>query len=83
MAVGLTVETILLPTIEGLLEQYAKDHQDLLDAKATTIDALPLKEITVDWIESLASWKLFERITLKPVVSLEQFKWLDSITRSG
>ena len=73
MAAGLTVETIVLPTIIEGLEQYAKDHQDLLDAKATlTIDEiLPLKEITVDWIESLASLKPFGTDNPEPVVSLE------------
>ncbi len=61
MAAGLTVETIMLPTIIDGLEQYAKDHQDLIDTKATlTIDeVLPLKDITVEWIESLASLKPF------------------------
>ena len=73
MAAGLTVETILLPTIIEGLEQYAKDHQDLLDAKATlTIDeVLPLKEITVEWIDSLANLKPFGTDNPEPVVSLE------------
>jgi len=73
MAAGLTVETIMLPTIIEGLEQYAKDHRDLLDAKATlTIDeVLPLKDITVDWIESLSSLKPFGTDNPEPVVSLE------------
>ena len=73
MAAGLTVETIMLPTIIDGLEQYAKDYQDLLDAKATlTIDeVLPLKDITVDWIESLASLKPFGTDNPEPIVSLE------------
>ena len=67
------------------LEQYAKDHQDLLDAKATlTIDeVLPLKEITVDWIESLASLKPFGTDNPEPVVSVEGIQVASIITRSG
>ena len=73
MAAGLTVETIMLPTIIEGLEQYAKDYQDLLDTKATlTIDeVLPLKDISVEWIDSLASLKPFGTDNPEPVVSLE------------
>ena len=69
MAAGLTVETIMLPTIIDGLEHMRKTIKTLLDVKATlTIDeVLPLKDITVEWIESLASLKPFGTDNPEPV----------------
>lgn len=73
MAAGLTIETVLLPSIMKGLESFAQKHLDLLTAKPVlNIDEwIAMEDVDVNWIESLSSLKPYGTDNDEPVVAIK------------
>lgn len=73
MAAGLTIETVLLPSIMKGLESFAQKHLDLLTAKPVlNIDEwIAMEDVDVNWIESLSGLKPYGTDNDEPVVALK------------
>lgn len=73
MAAGLTIETVLLPSIMNGLESYAQKHLDLLKAKPIlNVDEwIAMEDVDVNWIESLSSLKPYGTDNDEPVVAIK------------
>lgn len=73
MAAGLTIETVLLPSIMKGLESFAQKHLDLLTAKPVlNIDEwIAMEDVDVNWIESLSGLKPYGTDNDEPVVAIK------------
>lgn len=73
MAAGLTIETVLLPSIMNGLESYAQKYLDLLKAKPIlNVDEwIAMEDVDVNWIESLSSLKPYGTDNDEPVVAIK------------